>query len=65
MTKIYICLRGCQNDKKNTRFEVGDEVTESDFSKKVISGWLKSGVLMEQTEEYKEDTVESGGIDNG
>lgn len=53
---VYIAQNTLKNDKKQTRFEVGDTVTDKDFPKKVIQHWLETGelVLEEPTDNAEE-----------
>ena len=46
--KEYLVVNGVQSDKKGTRFEPGEFVTDDDFPKSVIKYWLKSGTLKEK-----------------
>ena len=41
----YKVLVGVESDKKGTRFEPGDFVTDDDFPAKIIKLWLDQGVL--------------------
>ena len=43
----YIATVGLTNDKSKKRFEPGDTVTDKDFPKYIIEGWLKRGHLKE------------------
>lgn len=51
--KEYLVVNGVQSDKKGTRFEPGEFVTEDDFPKRVINYWLVSGTLKDPTEKKK------------
>lgn len=54
----YKVVTGLQN-KKGDRFEIGEIVTDKDFAKKVIAGWVKKGNLVRvdkpEPEAEKED----------
>ena len=41
----YKATVGLQN-KSGDRFEIGDTVTDKDFPKKIIAGWVKKGNLV-------------------
>ena len=41
----YKVMVGVESDKKGTRFEPGDFVTDDDFPAKIIKLWLDQGVL--------------------
>jgi len=41
----YKVVVGVESDKKGTRFEPGDFVTDDDFPAKIIKLWLDQGVL--------------------
>ena len=41
----YKVVVGVESDRKSTRFEPGETVTDDDFPAKVIKNWLAKGVL--------------------
>lgn len=49
MNKKYTVLVGVSSDKQGKDYPIGSTITNKDFPKGVIAGWLKRGILAEVT----------------